>query len=168
MEILKNFGFEPILFFAQIVNFLIIFLIMKKFLYKPLLKVMNDRKQKIEEGLRSAEQSNILLTETIKKEQEILKNAQLEAKKLLAEAKTKHDAIIQQTEEETKKRIERMLADAKAQIYIDTAAAEKRLRQEVARVSARMLEQSLTGFFASEDQEAIIKKALKNLKKKVD
>ena len=76
MEILNNFGFEPILFFAQIVNFLIIYLVLKKFLYKPLLKVLNDRKHKIEEGLKSAEESNRLLKETIDKEQEILKNAQ--------------------------------------------------------------------------------------------
>ena len=82
MEILNNFGFEPILFFAQIVNFLIIYLVLKKFLYKPLLKVLNDRKHKIEEGLKSAEESNRLLKETIDKEQEILKNAQLDAKKV--------------------------------------------------------------------------------------
>lgn len=168
MEILNNFGFEPILFFAQIVNFLIIYLVLKKFLYKPLLKVLNDRKHKIEEGLKSAEESNRLLKETIDKEQEILKNAQLDAKKLLVDAKTKHDAILQETEIETKKSIERMLLDARVQIKMDTAAAEKRLTQEITNISSRLLQESLTGFFTSEDQDLIVKKALKNLKKKVD
>ena len=168
MEILNNFGFEPILFFAQIVNFLIIYLVLKKFLYKPLLKVLNDRKHKIEEGLKSAEESNRLLKETIDKEQEILKNAQLDAKKLLVDAKAKHDAILQEAEIETKKRIERMLLDARVQIKMDTAAAEKRLTQEITNISSRLLQESLTGFFTSEDQDLIVKKALKNLKKKVD
>src|SRR5437870_10658982 len=57
MEILKNFGFEPILFIAQIVNFVIIYLILKKFLYKPVLKLLKDRKQTIAGGLKQAEES---------------------------------------------------------------------------------------------------------------
>ena len=89
-------------------------------------------------------------------------------KKLLVDAKTKHDAILQETEIETKKRIERMLLDARVQIKMDTAAAEKRLTQEITNISSRLLQESLTGFFTSEDQDLIVKKALKNLKKKVD
>jgi F-type H+-transporting ATPase subunit b len=43
MELLKNFGFEPVLFLAQVVNFLVIFLVMKKFLYAPLVKMLEER-----------------------------------------------------------------------------------------------------------------------------
>ncbi len=168
MEILNNFGFEPILFLAQIVNFLIIYLLMKKFLYNPLLKTIKERKLKIEEGLKNTEDSEKLLAYASKKEHEILKNAQAEAKKLLEEAKAKHDYLLKQTEEDTKRRVEKMLDDARAQIRIDSAAAEKRLAKEVARVSAHILQESLTGFFTPEDQEAIVRKALKSLKKKAD
>lgn len=168
MEILENFGFEPILFIAQIVNFLIIFLVMKKFLYKPLLKVMNERKKKIEEGLKNAEESNRLMTETIEKEQEILKNAHLEAKKLLAEAKAKHDELLLKTEEDTRLKIEKMISDARTQINTESAQAEKYLTQKISKLAAAMLEESLSGFFKPEDQEIVIKNALKRLKNKAD
>ena len=168
MEILNNFGFQPVLFTAQVVNFLIIFIIMKKFLYKPLLKVLNERKQKIEESLKNAEESNRLMKETIEKEQEILKNAQIEAKKLLNDAKIKHDALLLQTETDTKILVEKMVQDARNQISLDAALTEKRLTHDVTKIAAQMLTESLAGFFKPEDQEAIIKNALKNLRKKAD
>ncbi len=168
MEVLENFGFEPILFIAQIVNFLIIFIVMKKFLYKPLLKVMEERKKKIEEGLKDAEESNRLLKETIDKEQEILKNAHIEAKKLLEEAKTKHDALLLKTEADTKAKVEKMISDARIQINTESIQASKNLSQKVSKLAAKMLEESLVGFFKPEDQDVVIRNALKKLKEKAD
>ena len=45
MEILNNFGFQPTLFIAQIVNFLILAYVFKRFLYKPILKTLKDRQK---------------------------------------------------------------------------------------------------------------------------
>lgn len=168
MEILKNFGFEPILFIAQIVNFLVIFFVMKKFLYAPIQKTLEDRKRKIDEGLRSAEESTRLMQETIDKEAEILKKAHEEATKLIADAKSKHDAILQQTHETTRLRVEKMLEDARNQINLETVQAEKRLSAHVSKIAVQFLQQGLRGFFGSQEQEAIMKIALKKLKKKAD
>ena len=57
MEIIKNFGVEPVLLVAQIINFLIILFILKKFLYKPVLDTLKKREDSIKEGLKQAEES---------------------------------------------------------------------------------------------------------------
>ena len=55
MELLSNLGINGKLLLAQIVNFFILLYILKRFAYKPILKVLDDRKEKIEKGLRDAE-----------------------------------------------------------------------------------------------------------------
>jgi F-type H+-transporting ATPase subunit b len=57
MEILKTFGFDPILLGAQIINFLIIFYLLKRFLYKPVLGMLKTREDKIKEGIKQAEEA---------------------------------------------------------------------------------------------------------------
>lgn len=166
MEILKNFGFEPILFFAQIVNFLIIFWLLKKFLYKPVLKLLEERGKKIEDGLKHAQEAEELLAETVQKEKEILLKAQSEAKKLIDEAMSDREAMLKQTEDEAKKQIADMLSEAREQIKQEASAASKKLEAQVSRLAVEFLEKSIKGLFGEKEQEVIMDKALKNIKSK--
>ena len=61
MEIINNFGLDPLLLGAQIVNFLIIFFILKRFAYKPVLDILKKREDSIKEGLRQAEEGKKIL-----------------------------------------------------------------------------------------------------------
>ena len=55
MQIFESFGIQPTLLLAQIVNFLIILFLLQKFFYKPIFKMFEDRKKRIEESLKSAD-----------------------------------------------------------------------------------------------------------------
>jgi len=165
MQILKNFGFEPILFIAQIVNFVIIYLVLKKYLYKPVLKLLKDRKQTIANGLKQAEESARLLEETVQKEEKILKDAQEKARKLIDEAKAQTDEILRQSETVTKKKVDSMLDEARKQISYETSMAEKRLETNISKLAVSFLEKSLTGLFGEKEQESLMKNAIKKLKK---
>lgn len=164
MEILNNFGFEPILFAAQIVNFLIIFFVLKKFLYKPVLKQLDERKKKIAEGLNQAEESARILEETTKKEAEILRKAQTEAKKLLDESREQREIMLLQSTEETKKQVAKMIADARDQIKFETDEASKKLEIQVSKLAVEYLEKSLKGLFSDKEQEAVMKNAMNKMK----
>ena len=54
-EIIKTFHIDWKLLIAQAVNFAIVVFALYKFAYKPLLKTMNERTAKIEQGLKDAE-----------------------------------------------------------------------------------------------------------------
>lgn len=166
MEILYNFGFEPILFFAQIVNFLIIFFLLKKFMYKPLLKVLHDRKKKIEEGLKNAEEAEKRLAESVQKEEEILRKAQIEAKKLMDEALSQKELMLKEAEDETKEKVASMIADATSQIREETKVASQNLEKQVSKLAIEFLEHSIKGLFGEKEQKEIMKSALSKIKTK--
>src|SRR3989344_3238006 len=84
MEILKGFGFEPILFVAQIVNFLLLFIVFKKFLYKPILNILNEREKKIKEGMEDAENARILFEQAQREKESLLKKTAAETEKMLS------------------------------------------------------------------------------------
>lgn len=164
MEILNNFGFEPILFVAQIVNFLIIFWVLKRFMYKPVLKLLDERKKKIEDGLKHAEEAEKRLTESIQKEEEMLKKAQSEAKKMISEANIAREKMLKDAEVDTKEQIAKMLAEARSQIQDEASAASKKLEVQVSKLAIEFLKKSTKDLFGEKEQDIIVKSALKKLK----
>ena len=55
MNIFQNFGVNPILLLAQIVNFLIILYVLKRFMYKPVLNILKNREDEIKKGIEDAQ-----------------------------------------------------------------------------------------------------------------
>ena len=164
MEILNNFGVQPILFVAQIINFLIIFWLLKKFMFKPVQTLLEKRKSTIEEGLNAAEENKRLVEETEKREKEVLRKAQSEARKLVEDAKTQYDTIIKKSKDDAKEEVETMLKDAKEQIAQEAKLTEKRLVTHVNALAAEMLKASVQDLFTDREQEAIIQTAAKKFK----
>src|SRR5438477_11743203 len=89
MEILKNFGVNGYLLGAQIINFLIVFYILKRLLYKPVLSMLKKREDEVKEGLRLSEEGRKTFEEAQTKEKEILKKAEGQADKIVADARSK-------------------------------------------------------------------------------
>lgn len=165
MEILEKFGVDPILLAAQIVNFLIILFILKKFLYKPILELLNKRKITIKEGLEQAEEARLKLEKVIVEEKQILKNAQLQARKIIEDERQAALDTAEEIQENSKKQTEKMLNDARTQISREFQETEKKLAVNVSKIAVSFLEKSLEKFFSSKDQGRIIKDALVKIKK---
>ena len=165
MDILKNFGLNPILFGAQIVNFLIIFFILKKFLYKPILEILKKRQTTIGESLKQAEETRLKLEKVVIEEKNILKNAQLQSKKIIEDARAESMEIATQMNAEAAKQSEIILAGAKEQISRDSEEAEKRLAVSTSKLAADFLKKALKDIVTTKNQEEIISGALKKVKK---
>jgi F-type H+-transporting ATPase subunit b len=165
MDILKNFGVDPIMVGAQIINFLIIFYLLKRFLYKPVLGMLKKREDKIQEGLKQAEESRIALEKTLEEEKKILGKAQDEAKKIIEESRSQATEVAQNIEKNTKKQAERILLEAKEQIDQESKATEQRLSEKVSSLAEDILTKSLEGFFGEKEQKQIVTKAIKKINK---
>ncbi len=164
MELIKNFGLDPVFLVAQIVNFLVILFLLRKFLYKPILEMLKKRQDTIKEGLRNAEEANSRLEQVIEEEKEILRNAQTQAKKMLDDVKIQTTALSKKMSEEAKDKSEKLLLDAREQIEKDAKDAEKKLALNISRIALQFLQKSLQGLFTEEDQKAVIKRAIKKTK----
>lgn len=166
MEIFKNFGIDPILLGAQIVNFLIIFFILKRFMLKPVMNVLKNRQTTIQTGLKNAEEGKKILEEALNEEKKILKKAQLESQKLIKEAKTQGEEIVKKSEESAKNQADRILKEAKEDITQEIKSAEKNLSIYVSKLAVQFLEKSVSDLFGQKEQEEILTKAMKKLKEK--
>jgi len=165
MDILKNFGVEPVLLAAQIINFLIIFWLIKKFAFTPILKILNDRKKTITDGVKNAEEARAALEKAVEEEKKILKKAQQEAQVILAEARRQSDETIAASRDEAKVQVERMMKDAHEKMSLEQRDMEKKLALNAAKLAVDMLEKSLTGVFSEKEQEEAVKTVTAKLKK---
>jgi F-type H+-transporting ATPase subunit b len=131
-QLLSQLGIDWHLLLSQAVNFALLLIVLRIFVYKPLLKVLHDRREKIEGGLVKAEEAERRLHEVdeigkgkIKHAEAealgILKKTELEAKtleeKLLAEVKRKEEEAVKSTatrlrsqEEESRRAMEKEAA----------------------------------------------------------
>lgn len=165
MEILKNFGVNPILLAAQIVNFLIILFVLKKFLYKPVLELLKKRQTMIKEGIKQAEESRNRLEKVVIEEKNILRNAQLQAKELMEDAKQESIELTLQMNEAAKKQTEKILKDAKDQIARESVETEKRLAVNTSKLAVSFLQKALSEFFSGKEQKEVVSNVLRKIRK---
>lgn len=163
MEILQNFGFQPTLFAAQIVNFLILAFVFKKYLYKPILKTLKDRQKTIAKGIEDAqiaarEKENALL-----KKEEILNEASKEADKILESTKKSAESLKEEILTEAKKDAEKIINSAKDQADIQMGEMEKRVKKASLDNSLHILEKAITAMFTKEEKEKILARSVKTL-----
>lgn len=153
------------LFIAQIINFVIVFFILKKILYKPVLDIINKRDAQIKKGLKDKEEAEQLLKDAQQNEAEVLQKAQARAEKIISDAKLEANEAKAQIEESAKKDAEKMITQARETIEHETKLAEDHLTAKIGTIAIGLLEKSLTGVFGKEEQQTILKKAEAQLKK---
>lgn len=132
MDLLNKLGIDWRLLIAQIINFVILLLILKKFLYKPILKVLDDRSKKIDKSLKDAQKIESNLAEAkSEKEKEVLAG-KMEANQIVEKAKEDSEKLKKEKVAETKKEIEKIIKEAKNEIKVEREEMVAGLRAELA------------------------------------
>lgn len=139
MDILTNFGVQPILLIAQVVNFLLLLFILKRFLYKPILKVLEERKQKIAESLKNAEEIDKKLEQITLEREERLKKASKEAESLLQEATKTAEKIVAEAHQKAALDNQRMMEKTQTQIQLEKAKLQQEMHAELVDLVAKAL-----------------------------
>ncbi|HBB76089.1 MAG: ATP synthase F0 subunit B [Candidatus Levybacteria bacterium RIFOXYA1_FULL_41_10] len=159
MEILKDFGVNPILLIAQIVNFLIIFYLLKRFAYKPILEILRKREFDIKKGIKDSEEGQKILADAQDQEQKMLKSAQAQADKIVGEARIQAEEMASEIELKAKTQSERLITGARLTIQQETEDAENKLMARVSGIALKILENSLSHLLDKNQQKTLIKKA---------
>lgn len=165
MEIFKTFGLDPYLVTAQIVNFLIIFYVLKRYLYPPLFNVFKKREELVKDSINRAEENEKILEKSKNQEKEIIKKAKSTADEVIKEAREQSETIVKKAEEDARQKADKMLKDAKEQLALETAEAKKELNTYVLQLSIQILEKSLSNVLTEKEQSEIIAKATKEIQK---
>jgi F-type H+-transporting ATPase subunit b len=102
-QIFQQFGVDWPHFIAQLVLFLIVYFVLSKFAFGPLLKILDERRKRIEESQLNAEKIKKQLAEAELRYQEILRKANDDAQVLLEESRKNNEAFSQREMEKAVK-----------------------------------------------------------------
>jgi len=167
MEIIRNFGIQPVLLLAQIVNFLIILYLLSKFFYKPIVKLLEDRKRRIEESLKNAD----LIEEKLKKTQEqsaqILAETQKNSQSLITDAKRESERIISQANLEARKQLEEIVGASQIQIEAQRIQMQKQLEKDTLNLVVEVVKKVLSRTLKPKERQDLTTKAISEIEKQV-
>jgi F-type H+-transporting ATPase subunit b len=144
----ERFGLDPKYIVMQVISFLIVLFVLYKFGIKPVTATMDERTRKIADGLRYAEDMKAKLEATQQESAALLRQASLDASKLVDEArKTAKDYLDRHTQE-TAAKVSDMLAKGRQQLDLDQRKMMADARTEIARLvvvtTERVLAQKLS------------------------
>lgn len=163
MDILNQFGVKPILLAAQVVNFLLLLFILKKFLYKPILKVLDERKKRIEQSLKNAEEIERKLVEADKEAEKILARALAEGKKILDQTNEAAAQIMEQTNKAAEEILRKATEEGKKIVELQEEMLMRQVREHVGHLVTLVVEKVTGKKITLKDQREIIEKEVKNL-----
>ena len=167
MGFLKDFGIQPTLLVAQIVNFLIILFLLKKFFYKPIIKLLDDRKKKIEESLKNAEVIEERLKQTEEKSAQIIEEARRNSQNLITESKKEADRILAQAAIEVRKSAEQTILDAQAQISLQKVEMKKELEKETLSLVVAVVNKVLGRTVSPKEKQVLTSRAASEIGRKI-
>ncbi len=165
MELFKDFGFEPIFFSAQIINFLILAFIFKKFLYQPILKLLKEREEKISKGLADAQKATLILEDAGLKKDKIIKDAVLEAERIVKETKISSEEIRIDLYQKSKQQADRLMNDARQLMETEHEKLLIQAQDVSIDLAKRVLDRVLSGIFTKQEKEKILQRNIKLLEK---
>lgn len=147
----------------QIVNFAILVTVLTKFLYKPILKILEGRAQKIHDGLEAAEKSLEEKAKTEELKQVVLTQAQQQATEILdearLEAKQAAKDIVSAAKQDAQEAVEKEYQILQGKIREE----ELKVRHNIADIVIKTTTAVLQGALNEKTQREIIKSQIEKL-----
>lgn len=128
------------LLFWMLLAFVIVFLVLKKYGFPVIIKMVEDRKNFIDESLRNAREANEKLANIQSESETLLKQAREQQAQILKEAMATRDNIIKEAREKAQAEGLKILDEAKAQISSEKENALRDIRSTVADLSVQIAE----------------------------
>lgn len=159
----QRFGWDAPHFIAQVISFCIVLALLHKFAYKPILAVLEERRQRIAEGLANAEKIKLELANAQAKAQEILAQAGAQGNKLIEEARA---SAAKTLEVETQKAIATandIIAKARLANEAELVRMKAELRKEVGRLVVATSAKVTGGILTAEQQNRLAEETNRQL-----
>ena len=153
------------LFIWQLVGFLVLFFLLSKFAWRPILDALKVREMSIQEALESAESAKAEMAKLQADNQKLLEEARIERDTILKDALAAANVIREEAKEEANKIGNKMIADAKAVIATEKNAALNELKNHVATLSIDIAEKVIRKNLSTDKaQKDMVEELVKDIK----
>jgi F-type H+-transporting ATPase subunit b len=144
----------------QLVTFGLAYLVLRKYAFGPILKIMQQRRETIEQGVRLGEKMKQDEAELEKQVEKILHESRAQADKIISEAEAAAKAKVKESEDDAKNKAAGILKSAEDRIEQETARAKAGLKNEMINLVANTTEAILKEKVDAKKDGDLIKRAL--------
>jgi F-type H+-transporting ATPase subunit b len=141
------------LFFWTLISFTILFFVLKKFAWKPIVGTVNDREQSIKDALASAEKAKIEMENLHADNERILKEARAEREAMLKEARDLKAKIVADAKDEAQEQAHKIIEQAQTAIESEKKSAMAELKKHVAGLSVEIAEKMVREQLSNKDKQ---------------
>jgi F-type H+-transporting ATPase subunit b len=140
---------------AQVVLFAIVYYVLKRFAFKPVIAMLEERRRRIEEGQINAENIKRQLAAAQTKYEEILAKANAEAQRLIDEVRASGDRLGEQKRQEAIAAAEQITLKAQEAIALERDRTMAELKRELGRLVVETTSRVTGKVLTDQDQQRI-------------
>ena len=159
----ETFGFDVWIFLSQVISFVIVALVLRQFAYKPILAILEERRQRIAEGLLNAEKIKQQLADAEQRYADILAKANAQAQKMIDEARESAEHVAERKQQEAIVAAEQIVAKAREASAIEHERTMTELKRELGRLVVDTTAKVTGKVLTSEDQRRLQEEASRQL-----
>jgi F-type H+-transporting ATPase subunit b len=151
----QQFGWAWPLFLSNCISFIIVCLLLNKFAYKPIVEMLEARREKIAESLRNAEKIKAELADAEAKKADILSKANADAVKMIEEARVSAAAIKEKGNQAAIAEAQQIVAKAHEATQVEHDRMLSDLKREVGHLVVNMTTKVTGKVLTDDDQRRI-------------
>jgi F-type H+-transporting ATPase subunit b len=159
----EQFGWNLKLFLSQVISFVIVALLLRKFAYKPILAVLEQRRQQIAEAQLNAEKIKQQLAEAEQRHSEILSKANAQAQKMIDDARESASHVAERKQQEAVAAAEQIMAKAREASAIEHEKTMTDLKRELGRLVVDTTAKVTGKVLTADDQRRLQEEASRQL-----
>ncbi|SRR5579875_3019633 len=153
-------GINPGLMLAQLVNFIILYIILARFAFPALRKTLDERQAIIRQGIENAERAKSEVANAHKQAAAIIQEAQQRAQQIVADATAAAERVRAQIEAEAKRRADEIAEQNRVRMAQEEAQAKNALRQQTADLAIQAAEVVVGKSLDNADQRRLVQQFL--------
>ncbi|MFO7924621.1 MAG: F0F1 ATP synthase subunit B [Bacteroidales bacterium] len=131
------------LFFWMLVTFMLVFMLLKKFAWKPIIQALREREENIKEGIENAEEAKNELANVKVRSDQIISDAIVERDKLIRQGRELKDKITAEARDEAGEEAKKIVEAARKLIEEEKTAALNQIKAQIASLSVDIAEKIL-------------------------
>jgi F-type H+-transporting ATPase subunit b len=159
----ETFGWNWQLFLSQVISFSIVAFLLRRFAYKPILAVLEERRRRIEEGLINADKIKKELAEAEKRYQEIVAKANADAQKMIDEARESSAHLAERKQQEAIAAAEQIIGKAREAAALEHERTMESMKRELGRLVVETTAKVTGKVLTSEDQKRLQEEAARQV-----
>ncbi len=132
-----TFGLRGDIFLAQLVNFLIVLVVLWKFAYKPIIRMLEEREAKIAKSVADADAIAVRVADLERERETVITAARKDAQGIMATAVAQSEERKNEMVEAAKREVERVIAQSKAQMTIDRETMLRDVRKDIVDIAMK-------------------------------